>query len=94
VNFDPAVLWALVRTVGLYPAGTVMQTNSGHLVLAMSPNPADVTRPTCRVLMGPGGVVPAEGQGEFWEPMPAAESVRRVLPPEEHQTNTEQLLAA
>jgi HD-GYP domain-containing protein (c-di-GMP phosphodiesterase class II) len=94
VNFDPAVLWALVKTVGLYPAGTVMQTNSGHLVLAMSPNPADVTRPTCRVLMGPGGVAPAEGQGEFWEPMPAAESVRRVLPPEEHQTNTEQLLAA
>jgi hypothetical protein len=26
--------------------------------------------------------------------MPATESVRRVLPPEEHQTDTEQLLAA
>jgi len=94
VSFDPAVLWALVKTVGLYPAGTVMQTTSGHLVLAMSPNPADVTRPTCRVLLGPGGAPPGEGEGEFWEPMPATESVRRVLPPEEHRADTEQLLAA
>ena len=27
--FDPAVLWALVQTVGLFPAGTVMETQSG-----------------------------------------------------------------
>jgi len=103
VNFDPAVMWALVKTVGLYPAGTVMQTTSGHLVLSMSPNPADVTRPFCRVLLAPGsGAGAAHGGGqpestpapELWEPMPASESVRRVLPPEEHQANTEQLLAA
>ena len=103
VNFDPAVMWALVKTVGLYPAGTVMQTTSGHLVLSMSPNPADVTRPFCRVLLAPGsGAGAADGGGqpestpapELWEPMPASESVRRVLPPEEHQANTEQLLAA
>ncbi len=93
VNFDPAVLWALIKTVGLYPAGTVMQTASGHVVLAMSPNPADVTRPTCRILLDPSGVAPVEGQNDTWEPMPATESVTKVLPPEEHQTNTEQLLA-
>ncbi len=93
VNFDPAVLWALIKTVGLYPAGTVMQTASGHVVLAMSPNPADVTRPTCRVLLDPSGVAPVEGQNDIWEPMPGTESVTKVLPPEEHQANTEQLLA-
>ena len=93
VNFDPAVLWALVKTVGLYPAGTVMQTTSGHTVLAMSPNPADVTRPTCRVLLDPSGVAPEEGESDVWEPMPPSEAVTRVLRPEEHQTNTEQLLA-
>jgi HD-GYP domain-containing protein (c-di-GMP phosphodiesterase class II) len=94
VNFDPAVLWALIKTVGLYPAGTVMQTTSGHVVLAMTPNPADVTRPSCRVLLGPDGSAPAEGTPDLWEPMPANESVVRVLPPEEHKTDTEQLLAA
>lgn len=94
VNFDPAVLWALIKTVGLYPAGTVMQTTSGHVVLAMTPNPADVTHPSCRVLLVPNGTPPAEGDHDTWEPMPATESVVRVLPPEEHQTDTEQLLAA
>ncbi len=94
VNFDPAVLWALTKTVGLYPAGTVMQTKSGHTVLAMSPNPADVTRPHCRVLLDAAGHTPPEGQGDTWDPMPPEESVARVLPPEEHQADTESLLAA
>jgi HD-GYP domain-containing protein (c-di-GMP phosphodiesterase class II) len=93
VNFDPAVLWALIRTVGLYPAGTVMQTNSGHVVLAMSPNPNDVTRPVCRVLLSPGGVTPKEGE-DTWDPMGPEESVKSVLSPEEHRTDTEKLLAA
>jgi len=94
VNFDPAVLWALTKTVGLYPAGTVMQTRSGHTVLAVSPNPGDVTRPFCRVLLDPAGHTPEEGRGDLWEPMPAEESVARVLTPEEHQADTENLLAA
>jgi len=95
VNFDPAVLWALVKTVGLYPAGTVMQTESGHLVLSMSPNANDVTRPNCRVLHRPVDAgTTGTADDEIWDPMPATETVRRVLPPEEHQTDTEQLLAA
>jgi HD-GYP domain-containing protein (c-di-GMP phosphodiesterase class II) len=93
VNFDPAVLWALLRTVGLYPAGTVLQTTSGHIVLSMSPNPQDVMRPNCRVLIARGGVAP-EGDGELWTPMPDTEFVVRVLPPEEHRADTEQILAA
>ena len=93
VNFDPAVLWALTKTVGLYPAGTVMQTRSGHTVLAMSPNPADVTRPHCRILLDPAGQPPAEGEADLWDPMPAHESVARVLRPEEHKADTESLLA-
>lgn len=94
VNFDPAVLWALLKTVGLYPAGTVLQTTSGHVVLAMTPNPADVTRPVCRVLLTPDGQPVSEGDNDLWEPMPAHESVKRVLRPEEHKTDTESLLAA
>jgi HD-GYP domain-containing protein (c-di-GMP phosphodiesterase class II) len=94
VSFDPAVLWALIKTVGLYPAGTVMQTTGGHVVLAMTPNPKDVTRPVCRVLLGPDGTPPAEGDNDLWDPMPAEENAVRVLRPEEHKANTEQLLAA
>lgn len=94
VNFDPAVLWALVRTVGLYPAGTVLQTAGNHVVLATTPNPKDVTRPFCRVLVRPDGGTPADDAPEFWEPMPDTEQVQRVLKPEDHAHDTNALLAA
>jgi HD-GYP domain-containing protein (c-di-GMP phosphodiesterase class II) len=93
-NFDPAVLWALVRAVGLYPAGTVAQTESGYVVLVTSPNPKDVTRPHARVLVRPDGSSPPEEEPEMWDPMPDAEHVVRVLIPEEHGFRTSNLLAA
>lgn len=94
VNFDPAVLWALCRTVGLYPAGTVMQTESGYVVLSLGPNADDVLRPNARVLVRPDGTGPPEDAPELWQPMPKPESVSRVLKPEEHQVAAQELLAA
>ena len=94
VAFDPAVLWALVQTVGLYPAGSVLHTASGHVVLALSPNPHDLRRPHCRVLVRPDGVSVPEDAAEMWSPMPATENVVRVLRPEEFNQNTSELLAA
>src|SRR4029077_10132341 len=38
-RYDPAALWALVKTVGLYPAGTLLVTDTGVLVMSTSPNP-------------------------------------------------------
>jgi HD-GYP domain-containing protein (c-di-GMP phosphodiesterase class II) len=94
VNFDPAALWSLVRTVGLYPAGSVLLVDSGHVVMSLSPNPADVRRPNCRVLVDPSGRPIPEGTSEEWTPMPAERSVTRVLHPEEHNLRTEEQLAA
>ncbi len=94
VQFDPAVLWAIVRTLGLYPAGSVMQTESGAIALAMSPNPEDLRRPVCRVLVRADGSQVPENTPEMWEPMPKSETVIRVLRPEEHAIETGNLLAA
>ena len=94
VSFDPAVLWALVRTVGLYPAGSVLQTDSGHVVLALSPNPHDVRRPNCRVLILPDGTAAPEEGAEQWSPMSSDRNVIKVLRPEEHSFATGELLAA
>jgi HD-GYP domain-containing protein (c-di-GMP phosphodiesterase class II) len=94
VNFDPAVLWALVRSVGLYPAGTVLQTASGHVVACISPNPNDVTRPHCRVLVRPDGTSPPEEEPEHWDPMPEHDHAHRVLLPDEHKIDPASLLAA
>src|SRR5258705_13015402 len=80
--FDPAVLWALVQTVGLYPAGTLMETESGHMVLSLNNDREDLRRPHCRVLAHPDGTHALAGPPEIWEPMPRHNSVRRVVPPE------------
>ena len=79
VQFDPAVLWSLVRTVGLYPAGSMLLTQTNHVVLAVSPNPADLRRPFCRVLVRPDGITLPEDVEETWDPMPQSDSVVRVV---------------
>ncbi len=94
VSFDPAVLWALVRTVGLYPAGSVLHMDSGHLVLSLSPNPEDSRRPFCRVLVEPDGSAPPRDCEDLWSPMPADVRVVRVLRPEEHTFPVAEALAA
>jgi hypothetical protein len=94
VSFDPAALWALVRTVGLYPAGTVVETDSHHVVLVLGPNPQDVVRPHCRVLVRPDGTSPPPDAPEEWNPMPRSRSVLRVIRPEEVTVDTAEQLAA
>jgi len=94
VQFDPAVLWSLVRTVGLYPAGSVLLTHSNHVVLAVSPNANDLRRPFCRVLVRPDGTSLPEDVEETWDPMPQSESVQRVLRPEETTIDAQERLAA
>ena len=94
VQFDPAVLWAMVRTLGLYPAGSLLQTASGAIALSMSPNPDDLRRPTCRLLVDADGITLPEDSPEFWEPMPPTESVVRVIRPEDFALKTNDLLAA
>jgi HD-GYP domain-containing protein (c-di-GMP phosphodiesterase class II) len=93
-HFDPAVLWALVQTVGLYPAGTMMQTRSGYLVLSLNNDRDDLRRPQCRVLERPDGSHALEEHPEIWDPMPRHESVARVVPPEEFEVEVDRLLAA
>jgi HD-GYP domain-containing protein (c-di-GMP phosphodiesterase class II) len=93
-GFDPAVLWALVQSVGLYPAGTLIRTHSGHLVLSLNNDREDLRRPVCRVLAHPDGTPELEGRPEIWDPMPREESVARVIPPEEFDAEVDRLLAA
>jgi len=93
-HFDPVALWALVRTIGLYPAGTIMLTPSGYMVLSTHPNPADPARPCCKVLSRPDGSMPMDSDSSLWDPMPPDESVARVVLPEEYEFQVDRLLAA
>ena len=83
-----------MKTVGFYPAGTLMLTESHHVVLSLSPNPADARRPHCRVLRRPGMGVLDQGSTETWDPMPPEEKVVRILDPESLGVEVGSLLAA
>jgi HD-GYP domain-containing protein (c-di-GMP phosphodiesterase class II) len=94
IQFDQAVLWALLKTVGLYPPGTLLMLDSGHIVLSLSPNPEDPRRPVVRVVVHPDGTMGSQEQPEDWNPLPAERTVGRVLPPEEVTVETKEYLAA
>jgi putative nucleotidyltransferase with HDIG domain len=48
--FDPKLLDAFIRLVGIYPVGTLVRVSSGELAVVMKPNPTDSSRPVVRVL--------------------------------------------
>ena len=93
-RYHPAALWALVKTVGVYPAGTLLATDSGHLVISLSPNPEDARRPHCLVLARQDGSMPPDSHPETWNPMPREITVSRVVDPDEFEGQVDQLLAA
>jgi HD-GYP domain-containing protein (c-di-GMP phosphodiesterase class II) len=94
-HFDPAVLGALVHTVGLYPAGTIIVTDAGRIMLSVGPNSADPRRPICRELVGDVQEDTAEILAQEGDSALAPdERVVRVIPPEEFYVDVEGLLAA
>jgi HD-GYP domain-containing protein (c-di-GMP phosphodiesterase class II) len=91
-QFDRAVLWALVKTVGLYPAGTLLRMESGRLMLSISPNADDPRRPLCRELTTASAG--AEASTEPGVVLDANDRVVRVLAPEDVGVDVEDHLAA
>jgi hypothetical protein len=71
-----------------------MLTPTGYMVLSLNPNLADPARPQCKVLSRPDGSVPMDDDSSIWDPMPADESVARVVVPEEFDFEVDRLLAA
>ncbi|MEK6717751.1 MAG: HD-GYP domain-containing protein [candidate division NC10 bacterium] len=48
--FDPKLLEAFVRMVGIYPVGSLVRLSSGELALVVKANPTDSSRPIVRLL--------------------------------------------
>jgi HD-GYP domain-containing protein (c-di-GMP phosphodiesterase class II) len=48
--FDPKLIEAFVRMVGIYPVGSVVRLSSGELALVVKANPEDSSRPIARQL--------------------------------------------
>jgi hypothetical protein len=71
-----------------------VREGDGSVALSLSPNPGELSRPHCRVLLRPGSSLPHPASPEIRAPMPADEKVARVLGPDEFAIDTNALLAA
>ncbi|MGH7740522.1 MAG: HD-GYP domain-containing protein, partial [Candidatus Eiseniibacteriota bacterium] len=69
-RFEPALLWALVRSVGFYPPGQMVQLDDGAIALVLSPNPADLARPNVRVIVDSLGNWPDPAERVEFCPLP------------------------
>jgi HD-GYP domain-containing protein (c-di-GMP phosphodiesterase class II) len=61
-RFHPAMLWALVQTVGFYPPGQLIELDDGMLAAVLAPNAEDLARPHVRPVIAPDGQPFAAGQ--------------------------------
>jgi HD-GYP domain-containing protein (c-di-GMP phosphodiesterase class II) len=83
-RFDPAMLWALVNTVGFYPPGQLVLLSDGTIAEVVAPNGADLARPHVRVVIQASGErVPVETPIVL-RPLPPEMSVQRALKAEEY----------
>jgi HD-GYP domain-containing protein (c-di-GMP phosphodiesterase class II) len=53
-QFDPALVTAFVKTVGIYPVGSLVMLESGHLAVVEEQNPEVPTAPIVRVIYHAG----------------------------------------
>jgi len=85
-RFHPAMLWALVQTVGFHPPGQLVELDDGAIGIVLAPNADDLGRPHVRPLIAPDGRRYEPGEVEDLKPVPKDRSVKRALRGAEYPT--------
>ena len=78
-RFHPAMLWALVQTLGFYPPGQLVELDDGTLAAVLAPNPEDLARPHVRPVISADGRRYEPGELPDLKPLPPDRSVKRAL---------------
>ncbi len=92
-RFEPALLWGLVKSVGLFPPGQMVELSDGGKAVVLAPNRADLLRPHVRVVTNPEGEWLAESDRVDHRPLPPGLSVRYALRAEDYPTAPDTLAA-
>jgi hypothetical protein len=79
-HFHPALRAALIRAIGVYPPGQIVELDDGTVARVCAADPADPERPILELLTGPAGARgAAAGRGAVLS-MPAGRCVKRAVP--------------
>jgi len=89
-RFDPAMLWALVNSVGFYPPGQLVELDDGAIAEVLAPNAQDLARPHVRVMIDPSGQQLPMDPPMLLQPLPPDRSIRHVLSAEEYPAAPEE----
>ncbi len=83
-RFEPALLWALVKSVGLFPPGQMVELSDGSKAVVLAPNPEDLLRPHVRVVTSPEGEWLVESRRVDHRPLKEALHIRYALRAEDY----------
>ena len=83
-RFDPAMLWALVNSVGYYPPGQLVLLDDGAIAEVVAPNGADLARPHVRTVIDASGTRMNTEASAVNQPLPPERTVVRALRAEEY----------
>ncbi len=61
-HFDPAVFQSFVKSVGIYPTGSLVRMRSGRLAVVLEQNPANLTKPRVKIFFSTKAGLPLEPQ--------------------------------
>ena len=93
-EFDEEIVELFIKTLGIYPVGSLVELNTSERALVYEPNPEDSRKPTVGVLSRPNKKLRrAPLIANLGEPSEAGErEIARVLDPESLGVDTEKLL--
>jgi HD-GYP domain-containing protein (c-di-GMP phosphodiesterase class II) len=61
-HFDPAIFQSFVRSVGIYPTGSLVRMRSGRLAVVLDQNPSALTKPRVKLFFSTKAGLPLEPQ--------------------------------
>lgn len=90
-RFEPALLWALVQSVGYYPPGQLVELDDARIALVLAPNREDLERPSVRVVARADRRRIAREERVEFAPLPPGISIRRALKAEDYPEDPEEI---
>jgi putative nucleotidyltransferase with HDIG domain len=93
-HFDPAVFQAFVKSIGIFPVGTLVKLHSGRLGVVIEQNPAKLVAPVVRVFYSTKAKLPIPVQVlDLAQPACTDKITGREIPQDWGFTNLEYLWA-